>query len=63
MQRGWQYLAVSRGLVFHAITRNQLSIPRTIKLIEAEDIWVSFLRPENDRLGRPKSAQAAWQST
>jgi hypothetical protein len=42
-QRGWQYLAVSRGVVFHTITKSQLSLPRTITSIEAEDIWVSFL--------------------
>jgi len=41
-QRGWQYLAVFRGVVFHAITKSQLSIPPTIKRIEAEDIWTSF---------------------
>jgi hypothetical protein len=42
-QRGWQYLAVSQGLVFHAITKSPESIPGTIKTIQAEDIWVSFL--------------------
>jgi len=46
IQRGWQYLAVSRGLVLHAIKKHQLSIPREIRLIEAEDIWVSFLGPQ-----------------
>jgi hypothetical protein len=45
-RRGWQYLAVSRGVVFHAICKSQLSLPRTIKCIEAEDIWVSFLGPK-----------------
>ena len=42
-QRGWQYLAVSRGVVFHAITKSPLSIPDSVKTIQAEDIWVSFL--------------------
>jgi hypothetical protein len=42
-QRGWLYLAVSRGVVFHASTKSPLSIPQTIKTIQAEDIWVSFL--------------------
>jgi hypothetical protein len=45
-RRGWQYLAVSRGVVFHATSKSQLSLPRTIKCIEAEDIWVSFLGPK-----------------
>jgi hypothetical protein len=42
--RGRQYLALARGVVFHAVTSKQLSIPPTIKTIEADDIWVSFLR-------------------
>ena len=42
-RRGWQYLAVSRGVVFHAITKSPLSIRGTIRTIQAEDIWVSFL--------------------
>jgi hypothetical protein len=43
-RRGSQYLAVFRGVVFHAITKSQLSVPTAIKTIEAEDIWVSFRR-------------------
>jgi hypothetical protein len=46
MRRGWQYLAVSRGVVFHTITKSQASLPSTVKLVEAEDIWVSFLGPK-----------------
>lgn len=42
--RGWQYLAVSRSVVFHAVTSEQLSVPHTVKTIEANDIWISFLR-------------------
>jgi hypothetical protein len=40
--QGWQYLAVFRGVVFHATTKSRLSIPPSIKTIEAEDIWMSF---------------------
>ena len=46
MRRGWQYLAVSRGVVFHTMTTSNASLPSTIKLVEAEDIWVSFLGPK-----------------
>ena|ERR671933_224397 len=46
LPRGWQYLAVSRGVVFHTITKTQLSLPATIRGIAAEDIWVSFLGPK-----------------
>ena len=42
-QRGWHYLAVSRGVVFYVIMKRPVSIPPTIKTIQAEDIWVSFL--------------------
>jgi hypothetical protein len=49
---GRQYLAVSRGVVFHAISKSQLSLPRTLKCIEAEDIWVSLLSPESRLTGR-----------
>jgi predicted RNase H-like HicB family nuclease/predicted RNA binding protein YcfA (HicA-like mRNA interferase family) len=33
---------VSRGVVFHATTKSPVSIPGTIKIIQAEDIWVSL---------------------
>jgi hypothetical protein len=42
-RRGAQYLAVSRGVLFHTITKTPLSVPGTIKTIQAEDIWVSLL--------------------
>jgi len=41
-RRGWHYLAVSRGVVFYTATKSPLAIPQTIKVIEAEDIWLSF---------------------
>jgi hypothetical protein len=47
-RRGWQYLAVCHGVVFHAISKSQLSLPSAVKLIEAKDIWVSFLRAKSD---------------
>ena len=38
MRRGWQYLVVSRGVVFHAVTKSPVYLPSTIRRIDAEDI-------------------------
>ena len=46
LRRGWHSLAVSRRLVFFARLRDKPVVPSAIKVIEAEDVWVSLLGPK-----------------
>jgi hypothetical protein len=43
IQLGWQYLAVSRGIVFFASSRERIEVPASHRKIEAQDVFVSFL--------------------
>jgi len=40
---GWQSLAVSRGIVFYTTSTEKPAVRAEIKVIDAEDVWVSFL--------------------
>ena len=62
-QRGWQYLAVCRGVVFYAITKSPLSIPPTVKAIQAEDIWLSFLGASRPHSGSREASVLAFART
>jgi len=40
---GWHYLVTSGGVWFYSETKKLLPLPPSIRVVEAEDLWVSFL--------------------
>jgi hypothetical protein len=40
LQKRYQYLTSYKGLVFHTKSPDQLALPRTCEVIEAEQIWI-----------------------
>jgi hypothetical protein len=45
---GWRYLAVSRGVVFFVQSKQRIELPASIRKIDAQDVFISFLG--SDRL-------------
>jgi hypothetical protein len=40
---GWQYLVTSKAGHFYSESKQRLAIPAGVRVVEAQDLWVSFL--------------------